>query len=710
MKNSPLKISIFTVALLLQINVAYAASTWIPEYVSGQTVYVDPAMKNHPIAPYNFSSLLSDRLSTESSEGIQYFVIAAQQGDEATSKEIPLGVAKVDRLLPTWMDRPGFPKENYVIIFWVRRSDDLNQGSVGVNAGKIPRQAGVTKELLSDPKGLVIPALKENMPANPEGAMLDIVTNIENKIEDHRENQIREKEAAEAREIAKAKQKEPAKIALQQRQERIFQFEQNVIIWQRRILLFIPFAGGITAIGVIVFYRRSRKISAQFLIDEWNDLCVNASTFYVEIEKQELPKIQLLPLDSDPNVLAEFSFLVELLARFIALSVAGNHALDRAKSYFKNGNFQKAIDTLTHSSIKLENVELDVYQSDLEKGFNFSEEIKASDLTNNLKSQWESIKNLLNRLLELQSFYLKMSQKNSFLSFKESSRKLLDCYTEELNCYNLPEGSFKDDTYGLDVDNLVKEYEGKVLTSEFKFKASSISESKRLLDEASSKLCRLTELIEEALMDKRLGEKSYQSSFDVSELERHLTLSLKALKRCKADFPNEDVKELEKTVLSANKVKNSLLLQYKERVKSAYSNKNFSRAYWLLEEVKKHKKDNIEKLKDIIIRPEKLYRSKNLLILKLNKIKFQNQVLKRSYQIQIDILPWETETLETLTHIVSQLETSLDNAQNEEREFTSSNYTSASSSSSYGSYSGSGDYGGYSGGGDYGSDSGGGDY
>lgn len=163
MKSTVLKVSLITTTLLWQTTNAIAAPTWMPEYIPEKVVYVDSAMSNHAVAPYTFSPELSDKLSGESEEGLLYLVVAAQQGDEPTPPDIPLGVAAVDRLLPTWTNQPEFPKENYVVIVWVRKSDDLNKGSVGVNAGKIPRQAGVTSSLLSDQNGLVIRSFFTNI-------------------------------------------------------------------------------------------------------------------------------------------------------------------------------------------------------------------------------------------------------------------------------------------------------------------------------------------------------------------------------------------------------------------------------------------------------------------------------------------------------------------------------------------------------------------
>lgn len=414
MKGIILKASLATIVLLLQtdVDVAVAAPTWMPEYVPGKTVYVDPAMSNHAIAPYTFSSELSDKLSGESEEGLQYYVVAAQQGDNPTSSDIPLGVAAVDKLLPTWTNQPEFPKENYVVIFWVRKSDDLNKGSVGVNAGKIPRQAGVTSSLLSSQNGLVIPALKANMPADPESAILDIITNIEDRVEEHRE-------ALVARKIAQAERAERDRIAAIQARERIEQINQNISVWLKRLWHSLPMLGGAAGFSFVVFQRQRRKTEAKKLIERWKELVDNSSTFYYEIEKNELPKIELLPHNFDPRLKAEYNFLVELLARFMALSDAAGQAVERATSLFKSRNLKGAIAALTTATINVEIPPHDVSSAKWDEDINQLSLITALDLKKHFTADWQKIKDLLKKLLSIQGFYLKMSEGNAFSLLEE---------------------------------------------------------------------------------------------------------------------------------------------------------------------------------------------------------------------------------------------------------------------------------------------------
>ena len=706
MKGIIFKASLVTIALLWQTTNVIAAPTWMPEYIPEKVVYVDPAMFNHDIAPYVFSSELSERLSGESEEGLKYFVVAAQQGDEPVPSNIPLGIAKVDELLPTWTNQPEFPKENYVVIFWVRKSDDLNKGSVGVNVGKIPRQAGVTTNLLSAPKGLVIPALKENMPADPEEAMLDIVANIENQLEKYQEAEIREREAIVARKIAQAERAEQARIAAIQRQERIEKFNFQVMIWLERLLHSLPMIGGAAGFGFIVFHRRRKKVEAQTLIERWKELVDNSSTFYYEIEKNELPKIELLPSNSDFRLKAEYDSLIKLLARFMALSDAANQAVKRATSLFESGNFKEAVATLTTATINVETAPYDVSSAELDEDISQLSLITASDLKKRLTANWQKIKDLLKELLSIQGFYLKMSEVNAFSLLEERCQELLDSNKTELNYYGLGKGAFDDKSDG--IDNLVKEYKDAILKSEIEFKSSRIYESRKFFTKAENQIARLKNKIRQEIEKKRGCETWYQQVFSINELSRLINISIKSLIKCKRYFPNENLRDVEQTIDKAIVFKEKVSVRDKPQFIEAYQNKNFSKAYSLLENIEKRKEALILKLKNVAKYPEKLQSKKALLIKKYREIQSENQALKSRYQIHLDTMLWEQQNLDTLSRKVNTLESSLKDAQQEERRATRS--SNSSLSSSYGSYSSGSDYGSYSGGGDYGSSSGGGDY
>jgi hypothetical protein len=166
-------------------DVLATARTWMPVFSPSQAVYLDSKIRNHPTAPFKFSADFSKSLSTLGKESnLVYFVVAAQAGAEPIRKGAKLGTAKIDQPLPRWTLAPGFPKTNYVVVFWVRRSDDPTKGSVGVNVGSKARNLGVTPQSLSDPDGLVTPALQENIPQDPEAALLEIAHNINDKIQD----------------------------------------------------------------------------------------------------------------------------------------------------------------------------------------------------------------------------------------------------------------------------------------------------------------------------------------------------------------------------------------------------------------------------------------------------------------------------------------------------------------------------------------------
>jgi hypothetical protein len=172
-------------------DVLATARTWMPVFSSAQAVYLDSKIRNHPTAPFRFSVDFSKKLSDLSQKsGLVYLVVAAQEGTETIPVGTKLGTAKIDELLPRWSSTAGFPRQNYVVLFWVRRSHDPTKGSVGVNVGSKARTLGITPEQLSRTDGLVTPALKLYMPQDPEAALLSIADTMNEKIQSVREDPI----------------------------------------------------------------------------------------------------------------------------------------------------------------------------------------------------------------------------------------------------------------------------------------------------------------------------------------------------------------------------------------------------------------------------------------------------------------------------------------------------------------------------------------
>jgi hypothetical protein len=68
--------------------------TWMPTFKQGQTVYLDPALGSHPSVPFKFSSEFKNKLSQNKTAS--FYIIGAQQGNEAVPEGIKSGVAKVN--------------------------------------------------------------------------------------------------------------------------------------------------------------------------------------------------------------------------------------------------------------------------------------------------------------------------------------------------------------------------------------------------------------------------------------------------------------------------------------------------------------------------------------------------------------------------------------------------------------------------------------
>lgn len=691
-----------TLILLSQYTPAIAASTWMPEFDPDQSVYIDPALSDHPIAPFQFSPKLETQLAQESKEGLRYFVVAAQQGNEPIPSGKPLGVAKVDELLSIWNNRPGFPRENYVVIFWVRQRVSVHKGSVGVNAGKVGREAGVLPALLSSPTGLVIPALKANMPADPEGAMIDIVTNIENQVTSYRETQVRRQQTAKARQ-------EQERVAAQERE----QFNQNLQSWWQTFVNALPFVGGMSGIGFILMTGRRRKAKAHKLINEWSTLCQNTSNLYLEVENNELPKLQALPLDIDEKLKTKFDRLVNRLAEFMAWSSVASELVTQAQALLNKGKSRQAIHTLTKDSVTIENSNVPVMLTSLGGGIDVAQTLMTAELNSGLNYKSQSIKSALGELLSIQQSYLELSQTGAFTTLLKHPGEILDEHIPELNRYGLHQGAFVNSSHGF--ENWVSEYEQLIQQTELEFTSSQIVNSVETHKKAIEMLDRLASRIQKAVMDKRKCEKVTPQSFSGKKLADKIAQASTALEQVKTHFPHEPYLRYEANTEKALAVKNEQFPQNHSQFIQAYQQKHFGEALKQLQQARTLEKDWMMTLARIVDYPVRLQEKKRMLERQLENIQRRNQALQSRHQVELGSLAWNSSSLNSLESRIDALEYSVSRAENEQQRESSSSSSlwsddsswNSSSGSDFSSFSGS-DYG--SSGSDYGSGSGGGDY
>src|SRR5215813_11262460 len=96
---------LFVAAVAQPVSAQAAGQTWLPEFSSGQHVYLDPALKNNPSYPVDLKNLESTAVSEGQKNGLEIFVIATQQGSDLDGSK--MAVRELDKLSAKWQSRPG---------------------------------------------------------------------------------------------------------------------------------------------------------------------------------------------------------------------------------------------------------------------------------------------------------------------------------------------------------------------------------------------------------------------------------------------------------------------------------------------------------------------------------------------------------------------------------------------------------------------------
>jgi len=169
-----------------------AGSTWLPDFDKDKHVYVDPQLQGS-VPELEQLSQLEQRVADEGRKnGLAIYVIATEAGSENLPARYSgdryswprWGQAKRDELVLLWQNKPGFPKDNYLIIVWVRFqvNKDLHN-SIGAGAGSKPAASGVDAQRLDDSySGPVYPTMAQHE-KDPSRAVTTIIANVNNDID-----------------------------------------------------------------------------------------------------------------------------------------------------------------------------------------------------------------------------------------------------------------------------------------------------------------------------------------------------------------------------------------------------------------------------------------------------------------------------------------------------------------------------------------------
>lgn len=148
--------------------VSSASADWIPTFDPNQHVYIDPALVSNPNAPITFEKSLTAKLSKY--KQANYYLVAIESDQHPQGS---LGVAKTDDIIKAWGSLDNFPNKDYALIVWARQKENPAKGGFGVN---------LSADLIASKELDIKHILKKNMPSNPQGAFLSIVSSIEGSI------------------------------------------------------------------------------------------------------------------------------------------------------------------------------------------------------------------------------------------------------------------------------------------------------------------------------------------------------------------------------------------------------------------------------------------------------------------------------------------------------------------------------------------------
>ncbi|MGP1383893.1 MAG: hypothetical protein ACTS2F_10065 [Thainema sp.] len=313
-------ITILVVSGIHQPPSAIASTDWVPPFNPAQHVYVDPDLAQHPTSPVAFEGLSEQLTPLMAEQNLQVYVIA-DQGETGLNLDTNWATERVSDVVERWEALPEFPRNDYLLVYWVRRTDDLNKGWVAANAGDRPYELGVTENRLADPEGPVIRALKEYMPHDPQGAMVAVVRNVNRDIEIGLQRAIAEQEAAKAA------------------QERAAQRQAQMAELKRKTATYLPLAGfgAITGTGslLLLLNYRKRRRAADSAISDWQERLEKANALYLKLYDQYFGflKVQSDWADSfKGDTLEQYQAAVTDFSDFTVQLEAANQRLQAAQA------------------------------------------------------------------------------------------------------------------------------------------------------------------------------------------------------------------------------------------------------------------------------------------------------------------------------------------------------------------------------------------
>lgn len=462
----------FALLLVAAIATPVQAQSWIPQFDANTHIYVDPALERHPTAPVDFNGMSDEVKALQKKHGLQVYIVATQVDYDLN---MPRGPAPdyVNRVQSAWASRAGFPHEDFLLEVWVRHAGNPQKGSVAIYVGRKLVGYGFDAALLADRvNGPVTPALKQFMPADPHGALLQIIRNVNDRVDrtivaraDAERNRVENERLAKER--AEQQRVENERLA----RERAAQAERDRIEAEKRAIedaehakqmqfyaaVGIPTLLILGLLGFLTFRYRGAKERAQKILEDRRTELSNAGHWYVQLDEAYLGFLKRQTdwqkrFDPKGKTAKQFGEAIKWYAELTTRKLAAADMFERAETAFKSahwpmtGGLEKAIAILTTEEVVVSDKQLSIEEAELFKGLVDEKKYAPSDLLTDMGELFDKTNKALAKI--------KKSMEGSEQNRKEIAEFL--ALVDALKA-KLPESQLSFEPYQERYDALVKE-------------------------------------------------------------------------------------------------------------------------------------------------------------------------------------------------------------------------------------------------------------
>ena len=415
-------LALLMLAVLALPATAQAQQAWIPAFNAATHVYVDPALENHPTAPIDFKGMSREVEALQKAHGLQVFIVATQR-DYDLNRAGP-APQLVNDVQAAWTGRPGFPHNDFLLVVWVRHATNTQKGSVAAYSGSKLVSYGFDAATWNDANGPVKSALRQHMPGNPYGALVQVVKNVNTRVdqtiagrEQAERDRVARAEQAERDRVARAEQAERDRIANAERAERdrIAAQQQAIEDAERAKQMQFYAAVGIPSalvIGLLIFLTvtfRRKKAAAQEILEARRTELQNAGHWYTQLEEAYLGFLKRQTdwqkrFDPKGKTAKEFGEAIKWYAELTTRKLAAADMFERAETSFNGARWplwsglDKAIAILSTEEVTVSDKVLSIEEADLFKGLVEEKKYAPADLLKDMEELFKKTNSALAKI------------------------------------------------------------------------------------------------------------------------------------------------------------------------------------------------------------------------------------------------------------------------------------------------------------------------